>query len=81
MKMIKENVDTNGTIVSESTTLVVGADYQAYCQYRLPCGYCTKLDKLCPMVCAKVEPTWKVEPNWEYVRGPGCSVPTAKEDE
>lgn len=58
MKMIKETVSTNGTIVSESTTSVVDNGYQKYCQYRLPCGYCTMLDKLCPMIPMKIELSW-----------------------
>ena len=53
--------------MNESTTLVVNGtgtiDYQAYCQYRLPCGYCTKLDKQCPMCCCTITPTWKVDNN------------------
>lgn len=60
-------VSTNETGFSESTTLILdgtGAygtgtiDSRVCCPYRLPCGYCTKIDKPCPMVCAKVEPTW-----------------------
>ena len=33
-----------------------------YCGYRLPCGYCTALDRPCPMQGnqIKIEPTWKL---------------------
>ena len=32
-----------------------------YCANRLPCGYCTRLDRLCPMMGNRIyEPTWKL---------------------
>ena len=35
---------------------------QAYCINRLPCGYCTLLNRPCPMMFGQqYEPTWKPE--------------------
>lgn len=31
----------------------------AYCLSRLPCGYCTMLNRPCPMIGMQAEPTWK----------------------
>ena len=41
------DTSTTGSSVSYSS----GTDYfdPQYCMYRLPCGYCTKLEKPCPM--------------------------------
>ncbi len=33
----------------------------AYCLNRLPCGYCTMLNRPCPMMGTQMEPTWKPE--------------------
>lgn len=33
-----------------------------YCGFRLPCGYCTRLEKPCPMGTYIVNPTWTYNP-------------------
>ena len=49
----------NDTITG-SNTVTGSTTVNAYCQYRLPCGYCTKLDRICPMCPITVTPTWQV---------------------
>ena len=34
---------------------------QTYCLHRLPCGYCTMLNRPCPMMGTQIEPTWRPE--------------------
>ena len=46
----------NGT-----TTTGSGNSYDEFCGFRLPCGYCTRLDRPCPMMGNRmIEPTWKL---------------------
>lgn len=49
--------------VNTTTTGTPGYSYSNYCFNRLPCGYCTRLDRPCPMQGNTfVTPTW--DPNW-----------------
>ena len=44
------------------TTTPNNVNYNAqYCLHRLPCGYCTMLNRLCPMMGTQYEPVWKPE--------------------
>ena len=52
--VIREGDETNAsnaTVSSSSYTANTGSYYLTdYCYNRLPCGYCTRLDRPCPMV-------------------------------
>lgn len=44
-----------------TTTTGIGSNYAEFCGFRLPCGYCTELDRPCPMMGNRmIEPTWKL---------------------
>lgn len=51
--------------MESNTTNTTGTNYtyMNYCFNRLPCGFCTRLNRPCPMVTNTVAtPTW--DPNW-----------------
>ena len=63
---MENNNITNGTSTTSNSYLW---NYNtAYCTYRLPCGYCTRLNKECTM-------NWSM-PSWWYQTGPTCTATT-----
>lgn len=50
-----------GTTAGTQAVNTSGTWSSGWCMYRLPCGYCTQLDRPCPMQGSGYTPTWKYE--------------------